>query len=391
MAISNACLNVLRLSAVKGLGLKYFHRLYSHFGSVDAILNASHENIADAGVGAKLLNAIERIQVATLEQAVGPYADALLKWEQERENRYVLCLEDDLYPSMLREIHCPPPMIYLEGRLEALLLPSMAIVGSRKSTIKAAQHAQRLAKELAQSGCCITSGLALGIDAAAHRGALQAGGMTCGVMATGLDVMYPRQHLALAQQMLESGLLLSEMKLGTRPMPNNFPRRNRLISGLSHGVLVVEASLKSGSLITAKYALEQNREIFAMPGSIDNPASKGCHQLIKQGAKLVENLTDIVEEFSAMSGAPAAPSLAPETAALESDVVDPVVHGAVSLSADERVVLNAMAYDNYSFDELLASSKLDVVALTQVLIALELKQVLVSQPGGYQRLNTVKF
>jgi len=379
MSTSNECLRVLKLSAVAGLGLKYFHRLYSAFGSINEIYDATALAMREAGLAYRVISGVERMRSASIEVVLGDYLDTLLEWEQGRDDRYVLCLEDALYPSLLREISCPPPIVYVEGQLETFLQPAIAVVGSRKSTLKGIQHAQSLSAALAKHGCCVTSGLALGIDAAAHRGALQAQGLTCGVLATGLDLVYPRQHQALAEQVKSSGLLLSEMKLGTKPVPGNFPRRNRLISGMSHGVLVVEAGLKSGSLITAKYALEQNREIFAIPGSIDSLVSKGCHALIKQGAKLVENIDDILEEFSEMSCVPNI-----EAVAAGLSVV-------ASLSVDEELLMEKMGHDLISFDELISVTGLNTMQLSQFLIELELKRLVALVPGGYQRMNTVKL
>ena len=214
------------------------------------------------------------------------------------------------YPAQLKQITKPPLLLYIRGDLNCLHLPQIAVVGSRRMTAGGNNHARSWANYLAQHGFTITSGLALGIDASAHRGALQGSslqaerGKTIGVMATGIEHIYPARNTQLAQQIIDGGgALVTEFPLGTQPRPAHFPQRNRIISGLSLGVLVVEAAVKSGSLITAKYALEQNREVFAIPGSINNPQSKGCHQLIKQGATLVESVTDIVDELHGPLGA----------------------------------------------------------------------------------------
>ena len=214
------------------------------------------------------------------------------------ENNFLVTLADSHYPKALLEINDPPPVLYAKGKLGLLNQPSIAIVGSRNATTQGKENAEAFAKGLSSYGLCIVSGLALGIDGAAHRGALQANGSTIAVAATGLDIVYPSKHLDLAHQIAKHGLLISEFSLGETSKPENFPRRNRLISGLSLGCLVVEASLQSGSQITARLSTEQGREVFVIPGSIHSPTSKGCHQLIKQGAKLVDNLQDIIEDLN---------------------------------------------------------------------------------------------
>ena len=202
------------------------------------------------------------------------------------------------YPSLLTQIASPPPLLYVRGNKNALHLPSIAIVGARQCTTQGGQNAERFAHELARGGFAVTSGLALGIDGQAHTGALSAQGTTVGVMATGIDRIYPSRHKRLAEEILATeGCIITEMPLSSPPLKAHFPRRNRIISGLSLGVLVVEAKVKSGSLLTAYASLKQNREVFAIPGSIHNPMAKGCHQLIKEGAKLVETTEDIIQEL----------------------------------------------------------------------------------------------
>lgn len=377
MTISTVCLNTLSLSAIKGLGLKTFHHLYRELGSVNAILSAGYPALTDLGIKPAICQAVCDMAASPdlfLQHAEGLH---IQDWERH-QGRQILCLEDDAYPALLKEVYCPPPILYLEGHLPALAVPAIAMVGSRNPSIAGRQHAFSFARDLSRSGFCINSGLALGIDAASHRGVLSAEGVTSAVLGTGLDVIYPRQHLKLADEIRERGVLVSEMPLGTLPLPANFPRRNRIISGLSRGVLVVEASVKSGSLITANYALEQNREVFAMPGSIDNPMSRGCHALIKQGAKLVEQLEDVLDEWqrnhlSVMS---------------ESDKEESAMYG--QLSADERCVLANIHYECVSFDLLVGNTGVGVSELTRALVSLELKGLLCSVPGGYQRIKQVK-
>ncbi len=221
-----------------------------------------------------------------------------LRWQEQPEN-YILTYNDTDYPRLLRETHAAPPIIYVKGQLKTLNYPQLAIIGSRHPTVKGSETAYDFAYDLASKGLTITSGLALGIDSASHQGALAGGGTTIAVLGSGLNKIYPLRHKKLAEQIIEKGAIISEFSPDMPPLAAHFPRRNRIISGLSRGALVIEAAIQSGSLITAKYALEQGREVFAVPGSIHNPLAKGCHALLKQGAKLVETSDDIIEELKA--------------------------------------------------------------------------------------------
>ncbi|MEI6227242.1 MAG: DNA-processing protein DprA [Methylophilaceae bacterium] len=277
------------LSKIHGLGAQSFCELLKVFGNPRNIYAASFQQ----------LKAVVADNIAT-EISHGVNEEALaesMRW-LSLENNYLVTLSDSYYPKSLLEINDPPPVLYAKGKLALLNQPSIAIVGSRNATMQGEENAEAFAKGLCSYGLCIVSGLALGIDGAAHRGALQANGSTIAVAATGLDIVYPSKHLDLAHQIAKHGLLISEFSLGETSKPENFPRRNRLISGLSLGCLVVEASLQSGSQITARLSTEQGREVFVIPGSIHSPTSKGCHQLIKQGAKLVDNLQDIIEDLN---------------------------------------------------------------------------------------------
>lgn len=277
------------LSKIDGLGAQTFCDLLKVFGNPRNIYAASFQQ----------LKAVVADHIAT-EISRGLNEDALaesMHW-LSLENNFLVTLADSYYPKSLLEITDPPPVLYAKGKLGLLNQPSIAIVGSRNATSQGEENAEAFAKGLSSFGLCIVSGLALGVDGAAHRGALQANGSTIAVAATGLDIVYPSKHLDLAHQIAKHGLLISEFALGETSKPQNFPRRNRLISGLSLGCLVVEASLQSGSQITARLATEQGREVFVIPGSIHSPTSKGCHQLIKQGAKLVDNLQDIIEDLN---------------------------------------------------------------------------------------------
>ena len=283
------------------------------------------------------------------------------------------------YPSQLKQIAKLPPLLYVRGSLDALHLPQIAIVGSRRMTRGAEIIAQSWAKSLACSGFTITSGMAIGIDGCAHLGALEAiHGLSVGVVATGIDRIYPSRNASLAEKMIEKGgALVTEFAPGTPPLPSHFPQRNRIISGLSLGVLVVEAALKSGSLITAKCALEQNREVFAIPGSINSPQSKGCHQLIKQGACLVETTAELVEEIAG--------SLASYGEKYQNLVNTPADKSPPEqLTNEEALLQKILGYEPMLIEEL--DTPWPMEKLLQLLIALELKGAIVSEQGYYSRV-----
>ncbi len=307
------------------------------------------------GIG--LASARERLaQAGSLQAAVAglplaaPALAALIErtwaWLQADASHELLALGDADYPQALLQTADPPLLLYLWGRRELLGTPMLAIVGSRQPTPQGRDNAEHFGRELAAAGQTIVSGLALGVDGAAHTGALAAGttvlsalavGTTIAVVGTGLDQFYPRRNARLAGEIVDRGLMISEYALGTPPLANNFPRRNRIIAGLSHGCLVVEAALQSGSLITARLASEAGREVFAIPGSIHSPLSRGCHALIRQGAKLVETPADVLEELPA------------------SDALTPTAtwSAAPLLSPPQRRLLGLMGYEPVSLDELL--------------------------------------
>ena len=291
----------------------------------------------------------------------------------------IIPITSEDYPPQLQQIAKPPPLLYIRGNPNCLHLPQLAIVGSRRMTKGAEVIATSWAKNLAASGFTITSGMAIGIDSCAHRGAVEANtGISIGVIATGIDCMYPARNASLAEQIIEKGgALVTEFAPGTPPLPAHFPQRNRIISGLSLGVLVVEAALNSGSLITAKYALEQNREVFAIPGSINSPQCKGCHQLIKQGACLVETTAELVEEIAG--------PLATYGEKYQHLMQKPAeIPPAEKLSHEESLLLDILGYEPMLIDELDTTWPME--KLLQLLIALELKGVIVSEQGYYTRL-----
>lgn len=318
---------------------------------------------------------------------VGRKLSADLAYIESQSGLHCLIYDNPLYPRLLREIPRPPPLLFVRGDPTCLSLPQLAMVGSRNPSGGGIENAERFAHYMAERGFAITSGLALGIDAAAHRGALRAGGKTIAVMGTGIDLIYPSRHRQLAQDIIDSGgALVSEFPLGTASHACNFPQRNRIISGLSGGTLVVEAAVQSGSLITASYALQHDREVFAIPGSIHNPLARGCHQLIRQGATLVETAQDIVDQLAGLlsykrqeikSAKALQPELFAESATIDDDIL---------LSEDEQALLQALGYDPLSVDLLAERTGLEVGNLSAQLIGLEIKGLIQQVGASYQRL-----
>ncbi len=314
---------------------------------------------------------------------------ALESWLSAPDH-HLLQIDDPHYPSLLREISRPPPVLFVCGNPDVLTLPQLAIVGSRNATAEGAETARSFAAHLAGTGFCITSGLAEGIDAAAHLGALHApDGRTIAVCGTGPDTVYPRRHTGLARQIVTSGgAIVSEFAPGTPVSRSNFPRRNRIISGLATGVLVVEASVKSGALITARHAMEQGREVFAIPGSIHNPVARGCHQLIREGARLVETAVDIVDELGALLA-----GLRPDVAPGQRSANRGAAAAGSALSAPQpdmahADLLAAMDCNPVAVDVLAARCGLTIGELSSMLLILELQGLVRSLAGGrYQRVN----
>jgi DNA processing protein len=351
----------LQLTLTPGLGAATVRRLLARFGLPENVLAAPGEQLASIA-GAVAASQMRTPRNAEVERA--------LRWAEEPSHA-VVTLADATYPRLLLEIADPPALLYAVGRLELLERPALAVVGSRNATAQGVRDAEQFAKAFSEAGLTIVSGLALGIDAAAHRGGLAAAGSTIAVLGTGVDVVYPRQNAALAARIAESGLLLSEFALGAPGAADHFPRRNRLISGLAQGCLVVEAALASGSLITARAALEQGREVFALPGSIHSPLTKGCHALIKQGAKLVESADDVLSELGAFRRTASATTRAP-----------------APQDADAGALLPHMGYDPVDVDALCARAGLPVEQVSAELLRLELAGRVAALPGGrYQRLN----
>lgn len=353
----------LTLHLATGLGDSALRALLDAIGDAPDILACSESALA------RIVNA--KAARAALTPADPTHLEAALIWLRE-PNHFIVTLRDADYPPLLAEIPDPPPLLYGIGQRALLGYPALAIVGSRNATPQGLAHAQAFASTLSQSGLMIVSGLALGIDGAAHEGALSGSGATIAVLGTGLDRVYPARHRDLAHRIAARGLLLSEFPLGTAAIAHNFPRRNRIISGLSLGCLVVEAGLESGSLITARLAAEQGREVFAIPGSIHAPLARGCHRLIREGSKLVECANDVLEEFPAMG--------ADLRAGITRDDEGPEGHADASP--------DWMGHDPVSLDQLVARSGLTVDVLSAMLLTWELEGKIAQLPGGfYQRIH----
>lgn len=297
-------------------------------------------------------------------------------------NRHLITLDMAAYPRRLREIPDPPPVLFVVGAADTLTRPQVAIVGSRRATPRGVETAYAIAAELAGRGLVITSGLALGVDAAGHRGALAAGGRSVAVAANGLDTVYPARHRRLAHRIANGGALVSEFPPGSAPLPGRFPRRNRVISGLCLGVLVVEAARRSGSLITARLAGEQGREVFAVPGPIASPLARGCHQLIREGAKLVEQVGDILEELPdgpwAVAAGPGKQGRVPAGDGFRAG------HPAAPENLDDRArrVLDGLSHGSAGVDELVERTGLTADTVSSILLALELRGLVAPVLGG---------
>lgn len=345
-----------------------FHVLLQRFGNVEAIVTRRHHELVNCGLSDAKATAVTSPNEQWLSSA--------LQW-LDHEQHAIVCFGDATYPELLAQIPGPPLLLYVNGDVSALHLPSIAIVGSRNPTQGGVKNATEFSKHLASNGFNIASGLAQGIDTAAHRGALQGGalqggGQTLAFLAHGIDRIYPAGNRALAHEISRCGALLSEYPLGAAPERWHFPERNRLISGISVGTLVIEAARRSGSLITARLAAEQGREVFAVPGSIHNPLARGCHALIRQGAKLTETAADIVSELGSLAGHAEQALAAP-----------PATDAAPNSDDRDYVYLReALSHDPISVDELAAHSGLTIAKLSSMLLILELHGEVEAMSGG---------
>lgn len=372
---------LMLLQRLPQAGIAAYWRVLEHFSSLSAVFEAPpaalkgllHEQAREC-----LLALQKQGQSHPLLQTVREN----IAWLHER-NIHIVDVGSECYPSLLREVKRAPLLMYVWGDATLLNLPQIAVVGSRSPTTGGRTNAMTFARGLAEAGFTITSGLALGVDVAAHQGALQANGRTLAILGTGIDQIYPARHVHIAEDIVAAGgAVVSEFPLGTGPLPSNFPQRNRIISGLSCGVLVVEAAVKSGSLITARYALQQDREVFAIPGSIQNPLSKGCHALIKEGAKLVEYPEDLVEELQGI------------LAFKRSEVVEKQVQEQIFRDLDgeqsslEEKILTYLGFDPVSFDALAEGTELPTGELMACLMTLELKGLVTNMGHGYARARS---
>ena len=354
MPINNSLTAWAIVSQISGLGNEGLRRLLQNFGSPEAILAApiaELSRIVKPSVAQAISRAPNEIDLSPIETWL---ADA---------NNHIVTAADHEFPQALLNTADPPLVLYVKGRLDLLNAPALAIVGSRSASVQGLRNAEAFAQTLSDAAICIVSGMAHGIDSAAHKGALKGQGSSIAVVGTGLDKVYPAANRDLAHLLAEQGAIISEFPLGTPPVASNFPRRNRIISGISAGCLVVEASLQSGSLISARMAVEQGREVFALPGSIHSPQSKGCHFLIKQGAKLVESAQDILEEMGLVFTKP------------------------IISVTEEHPMFAHLGFDLVDLDSLCQRSGLTIPALSAILLQLELDGKVATSPGGlYQRI-----
>ncbi len=357
----------LALYHTPGIGGRSVLRLLHHFALAKDVLAADAAHLSALGLPKRTVEA--------LKQPDWRAVDTDLAWLNSSGN-HLLRLTDAAYPRLLAAIADPPPLLFVHGDADYLQQPMLAMVGSRNPSQAGQALAEDFAAFLGHCGLTICSGLATGIDAAAHRGALRSAAGTVAVTGTGLDRVYPAEHRQLAHQIADQGALVSEFAPGTPPLAANFPRRNRIISGLSVGTLVVEAALRSGSLITARQALEQGREVFAIPGSIHNPLARGCHALIRQGAKLVENGEHVLEELAPLLSVARAPEQPPSMHPGEPPAQ------ASALAGDYRKLLDAMGYDPVAVDQLVQRSGLTPEEVSSMLLLLELEGRVHSSAGG---------
>ena len=356
----------LALTRIPAISNLLLHQLLIETGSPEAIFALDSQSLRGFGVKRK---AIEYIRAPDRDRI-----KADLDWLEDPLN-HLLTFDSPCYPDLLREISDPPVALFVRGKVELLNDLQIAIVGARKPTRDGCRLAEEFAAQLVKCGITITSGLAMGIDTCAHRGVLFEDGGTVAVLGHGLDMIYPASNRKLSESISQIGALVSEYPLGYRPRPANFPLRNRIISGLSLGVLVVEAAAISGSLITARHAIEQGREVFALPGSIRNPMSEGCHALIRDGATLVSGVPHILEEIGSLA------NFAPELGSNEDKCTD-LING---LDAEAKLLLDNIAYEPISVDELVEITNLPINVMSTELLKLEMVSLVESIPGGNYR------
>ncbi len=349
----------LALNRMNKIGPRTVAKLQKRWPDLEQMFQLSAIELEQSGLPPLLAKTITEFDLDCVNED--------LNWFNAAEDNHLISWDSSDYPALLKEISDPPVVLYAKGQLSSLQKPRLAVVGSRNPSITGSENAKHFSKELSAQGITIVSGLALGIDAQAHIGCLEAKGQTIGVLGTGIDCIYPRRHMRLAEQITENGLLISEFPLKSPPIAGHFPRRNRIISGLSLCTLVIEAAIKSGSLITARMALEQNRDVLAIPGSIHNPLARGCHYLLQQGAKLVTSVNDVLEE------------LRMEQNDFTAD--KPIF----SLASRNENLVKFIGFELTSIDQIIMRSGSSVEQVTSELAELELSGTILSVPGGYMR------
>jgi len=360
------CAEAIELTLVPGVGTKTQSRLWKTSPMLSETFAMDNHALEAFGVSADSVHALK-------SRIYRSMAEEIVDW-CVREECHLVVRGTEAYPAALQEIYDPPLVLYTRGDMELLSAPSLAIVGTRRPTFYGLQMAEGLASDLGSRGLAVVSGLARGIDAAAHRGCLESGGRTLAVLGCGIDVVYPREHRQLTEKILQKGLLVTEFPPGTSPSPQNFPVRNRIISGIALGTLIVEASEYSGSLITARLAMEQNREVFALPGNLTSPQSFGPNFLIKQGAKLVQSWRDIIEEL---------PSELRHRILAQEDCSQSVQPSLEMLTNEELSVLHLLETDEaVHFDRVLERSSLEITRLSELLLRLEMIGQIRQVPGN---------
>ena len=401
MIFSEETKSLVHLSIIPGVGYQTIQRLLVAFGSAQRALDATLEELTQVeglspNVGQRLVRGKSRVSVDQELELI------------EAHNCHLVAINDSAYPMLLKEIADPPPLLYVRGELGQPDAPSITVVGTRSPTNYGKTISRQLSQQLAENGVTVISGFARGIDTCAHQGALQANGRTIAVLGNGLSQIYPDENKDLADEIVKSGALISEFSMSVPPFPKNFPRRNRLVSGMSSGTVVVEASVRSGSLITARHAAEQGREVFAVPGQIFSNQSRGSHQLINQGAKLINAIDDIWEAFpdrrltptltsslaqlpldsSAASRGRANSNLFAEVLARDTSIgsmgmpaVKPTIQSTPDLSADERAVLEAIDVPCSHIDQIARTASLPMNKVSSTLVMLELKGIVQQMPG----------
>lgn len=355
---------LIMLNMIPTIGPKRIKNITRKIKTLSEFMNANFKQFSQIpGMSKKLWNRIS-------------YYRQKVDYKTEIQKAHKICAKiitiiDDEYPNMLKQIYDPPPVLYAMGDVSALKHKSLAIVGTRKATLYGKNIAKMFGEKLANLNFNVVSGMARGIDSCAHSGAIKAGGLTTAVLGSGINVIYPPENVNLMKNIIKNGCVISSFPIGTKPLAKNFPARNRIISGLSHGTIVIEAAQRSGSLITADFSLEQGREVFAVPGNINNPYSRGTHKLIKQGAKLVENIEDILEELSFED--------------LKQGILVKNEHDKpeVQLSEDEKDVYKIISYDPIHFEQIIQKTNLHTKHLNSIITRLELKGVITTLPGNY--------